>query len=108
MAAARGMSAPRPLPRPQGWPAVRRGVRHRRRQPRARTLPLFRGGSMTMFAYICLGSNNLERSGRFYDATLGVLGYQRCDTAGESETSWNGWIGWGLYEKEGAIQDALW
>lgn len=62
----------------------------------------------SMFAYICLGSNNLERSARFYDATLGVLGYQRCDTSGESETSWTGWIGWGLYEKDGAVQDALW
>ena len=26
----------------------------------------------------------------FYDATLGVLGYSRCDTSAESETSWNG------------------
>ena len=62
----------------------------------------------SMFAYICLGSNDLERSAVFYDATLGVLGYSRCDTSAESETSWNGWIGWGLYEKEGAVQDALW
>jgi catechol 2,3-dioxygenase-like lactoylglutathione lyase family enzyme len=62
----------------------------------------------SMFAYVCLGSNNLERSGRFYDATLGVLGYRRCVTSGESETSWTGWIGWGLYEQEGAVQDALW
>ena len=61
-----------------------------------------------MFAYICLGSNDLERSATFYDATLGVLGYPRCDTSAESESSWNGWIGWGLYEKEGAVQDALW
>ena len=62
----------------------------------------------SMFAYLCLGSNDLARSARFYDATLGVLGYSRCDTSAESETSWNGWIGWGLYEKEGAVQDALW
>jgi len=62
----------------------------------------------SMFAYICLGSNDLARSARFYDATLGVLGYSRCDTSAESETSWNGWIGWGLYEKDGAVQDALW
>ena len=26
----------------------------------------------------------------------------------ESETSWNGWFGWGLYAEEGAVQDALW
>jgi catechol 2,3-dioxygenase-like lactoylglutathione lyase family enzyme len=62
----------------------------------------------SMFAYVCLGSNDLERSARFYDATLGTLGYARCDTSAESETSWNGWIGWGVYEEEGAVQDALW
>jgi catechol 2,3-dioxygenase-like lactoylglutathione lyase family enzyme len=62
----------------------------------------------SMFAYLCLGSNNLERSAKFYDATLGVLGYRRCDTGAESETSWNGWLGWGLYEQAGAVQDALW
>jgi len=27
----------------------------------------------SMFAYICLGSNNLERSAAFYDATLGTI-----------------------------------
>jgi catechol 2,3-dioxygenase-like lactoylglutathione lyase family enzyme len=62
----------------------------------------------SMFAYVCLGSNNLERSAKFYDATLGVLGYRRCDTSGESETSWKGWLGWGLYQQDGAVQDALW
>ena len=36
------------------------------------------GGSImtSMFAYVCLGSNNLERSATFYDATLGMLGYR--------------------------------
>src|ERR1041384_1339385 len=62
----------------------------------------------SMFAYICLGSADLARSATFYDATLGVLGYRRCDTSAESETSWSGWIGWGLYEQGGAVQDALW
>jgi catechol 2,3-dioxygenase-like lactoylglutathione lyase family enzyme len=62
----------------------------------------------SMFAYVCLGSNNLERSAVFYDAVLGSLGYQRCDTSAESESSWTGWIGWGLYEEAGAAQDALW
>jgi len=62
----------------------------------------------SMFAYICLGSNDLERSALFYDATLGVLGYKRCDTSQESESSWTGWIGWGLYEQAGAVQDSLW
>jgi catechol 2,3-dioxygenase-like lactoylglutathione lyase family enzyme len=62
----------------------------------------------SLFAYICLGSNDLERSARFYDAVMAVLGYRRCDTSGESESSWSGWIGWGLYENDGAVQDALW
>lgn len=62
----------------------------------------------SMFAYVCLGSNNLERSAEFYDAVLGSLGYKRCDTSAESESSWTGWIGWGLYEEAGAVQDALW
>jgi len=62
----------------------------------------------SMFAYICLGSNDLQRSAAFYDATLGVLGYRRCDTSAESESSWSNWLGWGLYEREGAVQDALW
>jgi catechol 2,3-dioxygenase-like lactoylglutathione lyase family enzyme len=62
----------------------------------------------SMFAYICLGSDDLGRSAVFYDAALGVLGYSRCDTSAESDTSWNGWLGWGLYENEGAVQDALW
>ena len=39
----------------------------------------------SMFAYICLGSNDLGRSAAFYDAALGVLGYRRCDTSGESD-----------------------
>ena len=29
-------------------------------------------------------------------------------TSAENETSWNGWIGWGRYEQQGAVQDALW
>lgn len=62
----------------------------------------------SMFAYVCLGSNDLERSANFYDVTLATLGYRRCDTSAESESSWSGWIGWGLYEKDGAVQDALW
>jgi catechol 2,3-dioxygenase-like lactoylglutathione lyase family enzyme len=61
-----------------------------------------------LFAYLCLGSSDLERSARFYDATLGVLGHSRCDTSTENEASWSGWIGWGIYEEAGAVQDALW
>src|SRR3954464_1341948 len=63
---------------------------------------------MSMFAYLCVGSNDLARSAKFYDAALGVLGYRRCDTSAESETSWRGWLGWGLYAKGGAVPGALW
>jgi catechol 2,3-dioxygenase-like lactoylglutathione lyase family enzyme len=59
-----------------------------------------------MFSYICLGTNDLARATRFYDATLGVLGYQRCDVSGEEH--WDGWQGWGTYEQQGAVQLALW
>jgi catechol 2,3-dioxygenase-like lactoylglutathione lyase family enzyme len=62
----------------------------------------------SMFAYVCLGANDLERSARFYDAVLGVLGHRRCDTTAENASSWDGWIGWGLYSEAGAVQDALW
>ena len=61
-----------------------------------------------MFAYLCLGANDLERSAKFYDGTLGILGLGRCDTSAENEASWTGWIGWGTDEKAGAVQDALW
>jgi catechol 2,3-dioxygenase-like lactoylglutathione lyase family enzyme len=61
-----------------------------------------------LFAYLCLGSNDLERSAKFYDAALGVLGISRCDTSAENPESWAGWIGWGVYERAGAVQDALW
>jgi catechol 2,3-dioxygenase-like lactoylglutathione lyase family enzyme len=61
---------------------------------------------MTMFTYVTLGSNDLERSGRFYDAILGALGLSRCDTSGEPD--WEDWIGWGTYEAGGAREIALW
>ncbi len=59
-----------------------------------------------MFTYICLGTNDIERGARFYDATLGALGLSRCDVA--DETNWDGWIGWGTYENHGAKEIALW
>jgi hypothetical protein len=40
---------------------------------------------VSLFAYVRPGSNDLERSGRFYDATLAVLGYRRCDTSAVSD-----------------------
>jgi catechol 2,3-dioxygenase-like lactoylglutathione lyase family enzyme len=42
-----------------------------------------------MFTYICLGTNDLERSCRFYDAVMGTLGLSRCDLSGEP--NWEGW-----------------
>jgi len=59
-----------------------------------------------MFTYICLGTSDLERAARFYDAALGALGLERCDTSDEPE--WDGWIGWGRYEDHGAREVALW
>ena len=59
-----------------------------------------------MFAYICLGTNDLERAIRFYDSTLAPLGLSRCDTS--NEPNWDGWAGWGTYEAGGAEELALW
>ena len=59
-----------------------------------------------VLTYVCLGTNDLERSCRFYDAVLGKLGLSRCDVSGEP--NWEGWAGWGVYEDEGRRQDALW
>lgn len=59
-----------------------------------------------MFTYVCLGSNDLVRSARFYDAVLGALGLRRCDTSDEPD--WDGWLGWGTYEEQGATEIALW
>lgn len=59
-----------------------------------------------MFTYVCLGSNDLERSCRFYDAVLGALGLVRCDTS--QDPAWEGWVGWGTYEHGGKHELALW
>lgn len=59
-----------------------------------------------MFRYICLGTNDLARAARFYDATMATLGHSRCDTSGEP--GWEGWLGWGIYERQGAVESALW
>lgn len=59
-----------------------------------------------MFTYICLGSNDLDRSTRFYDAVLAPLGLIRCDTSAEED--WQEWVGWGTYEQAGKVEIALW
>ena len=59
-----------------------------------------------MFTYITLGSNDLARAVRFYDAVLAPLGLTRCATPGEED--WTDWVGWGTYTEQGARELALW
>ncbi len=59
-----------------------------------------------MFTYVCLGSNDLPRAARFYDAVMGTLGLSCCDTS--QEPDWDGWLGWGTYEEDGRHEVALW
>jgi catechol 2,3-dioxygenase-like lactoylglutathione lyase family enzyme len=33
-----------------------------------------------MFSYVCIGSNDMDRAIRFYDAVMAPLGHLRCDT----------------------------
>ena len=59
-----------------------------------------------MLSYVYLGTTDLERATRFYDATLGALGMKRCVTndAGWDRVS----VGWGLYEEDGLQELAVW
>jgi catechol 2,3-dioxygenase-like lactoylglutathione lyase family enzyme len=59
-----------------------------------------------MFTYVYLGTNNLARAARFYDAIMITLGLSRCDISGEP--NWEGVLGWGIYERHGATELALW
>ncbi len=59
-----------------------------------------------LFAYVCLGTSDLDRAKSFYDAVMATLGHRRCITAGEPD--WENWAGWGLYADQGREQDALW
>lgn len=59
-----------------------------------------------MFNYVCLGTRNLTRAARFYDAAMATLGLSRCDVSGEP--GWEGWMGWGTYQQHGAKELALW
>ena len=59
-----------------------------------------------MFTYVSLGTNDLARAARFYDAALGALGLRRCNTSDEGD--FGDWIGWGTYEDGGATELALW
>lgn len=59
-----------------------------------------------MFRYLCLGTNDLPRAERFYDAVLRPLGHRR--VAVEADSAWQGWAGWGHYADEGREELALW
>ena len=59
-----------------------------------------------MLTYVYFGTQDLERAIRFYDATLGSLGMQRCIT-GDAE--WDRVsAGWGIYEEGGLRELAFW
>jgi catechol 2,3-dioxygenase-like lactoylglutathione lyase family enzyme len=59
-----------------------------------------------MLSYVYLGTNDLERATRFYDATLGPLGLQRCITG---DPDWDRIsAGWGTYEDDGVRELAFW
>ncbi len=59
-----------------------------------------------MLSYVYLGTNDLERATRFYDAALGALGMQRCVT---HDPAWDRIsAGWGLYEEDGVRELAVW
>jgi catechol 2,3-dioxygenase-like lactoylglutathione lyase family enzyme len=59
-----------------------------------------------MFTYFCLGTNDLARAARFYDAVMATLGHRRCDTS--AEPGWDEWLGWGTYTDGGQQELALW
>ncbi len=59
-----------------------------------------------MLSYVCLGTNNLMRATRFYDAVLAPLGMPRCITG---DPEWDRVAaGWGIYENDGARELAFW
>jgi catechol 2,3-dioxygenase-like lactoylglutathione lyase family enzyme len=63
-----------------------------------------------MFTYVCLGTNDLARATKFYDATLAPLGLNRCETG---DPEWDGiTVGWGTYggsqTHNGVRELALW
>lgn len=59
-----------------------------------------------MLSYVYLGTNDLPRATRFYDAVLGAVGMQRCVT---NDPEWDRIsAGWGLYEDDGVRELAVW
>lgn len=59
-----------------------------------------------MLSYVYLGTNDLARAIRFYDAVLGPLQMHRCLTG---DPEWDRVAaGWGIYEQGGGQELALW
>ncbi len=59
-----------------------------------------------MLTYVYVGTNDLARAIRFYDATLAPLGMQRCVTG---DPAWDRIsAGWGVYENDGLRELAFW
>jgi catechol 2,3-dioxygenase-like lactoylglutathione lyase family enzyme len=59
-----------------------------------------------MLTYVYVGTNDLARATRFYDAALACLGLQRCVTG---DPEWDRISsGWGTYEDGGARELAFW
>jgi catechol 2,3-dioxygenase-like lactoylglutathione lyase family enzyme len=59
-----------------------------------------------MFTYLYLGTNDLDRATRFYNATMSVLGHRRVVT---NDPEWDRIsAGWGTYERDGIEELALW
>lgn len=59
-----------------------------------------------MFTYVTLGTNDIERSIRFYDPVMTALGHRRCHEGGVTDLF--EWAGWGTYEDGQTIELALW
>jgi catechol 2,3-dioxygenase-like lactoylglutathione lyase family enzyme len=59
-----------------------------------------------MLTYVYLGTNDLSRATRFYDAILAPLGMHRCVTG---DADWDRVAaGWGIYEEDCARELAFW
>lgn len=59
-----------------------------------------------MFAYVSLGTNDVARATRFYDAALAPLGLARCEA--RSDAAEASWAGWGRHAAGGSRQVSLW
>jgi catechol 2,3-dioxygenase-like lactoylglutathione lyase family enzyme len=59
-----------------------------------------------MLSYVYVGTRDLDRAVRFYEAVLAPLGMQRCITG---DPDWDRTsAGWGLYEEDGVRELAFW